>query len=136
MKPNTFVIDDAHTYYIEDTEVLEKIANYLIYLDTLRERLSEFPVFYNEQNRYILDSHKIVFLWYENEERRRIIIKTIYIPKGTGEYAAKIMQYLGVYIDRSQTIPVKKRPLLGDPYPKYKTERHRRPIFMQKKMNK
>ena len=133
MKPNTFVIDDAHTYYIEDREVFEKIANYLIYLDTLRKRLSEFPVFYNEQNRYILDSHKIVFLWYENEERRRIIIKTIYIPKGTGEYAAKIMQYLGVYIDRSQTIPVKKRPLLGDPYPKYKTERHRRPIFMQKK---
>ena len=133
MKPNTFVIDDAHTYYMEDREGFEKIANYLIRLDKLRESLSKFPVFYNQQNRYILDSHKIVFLWYENEERRRIIIKTIYIPKGTGEYAAKIMQYLGVYIDRSQTIPVKKRPLLGDPYPKYKTERHRRPIFMQKK---
>ena len=127
------MIDDAHTYYMEDREGFEKIANYLIYLGTLRKRLSQIPVFYNGDNRYILDSHKIVFLWYENEERRRIIIKTIYIPKGTGEYAAKIMQYLGVYIDRSQTIPVKKRPLLGDPYPKYKTERHRRPIFMQKK---
>ena len=130
MKSNTFVIDDTHTYYIKDTEVFEKISFYLIYLDKLRERLSEIPVYNDQDNRYILDSHKIVFLWYD-EERVIITIKTIYIPKGTGEYAAKIMQYLGVYVNRNPPAPLLKRQIWNDPYPKYTTKRNRRPIFMK-----
>ena len=128
MKLNTFEIDDVHTYYIRDTELFETIANYLINLNKVREDLSHIQVYNQPQNIHILNSHKIVFKKWDIDGQQ--IIKTIYIPKGTGEYVAKIMQYLGSYVDKNPTVPLQKRPLLGDPYPKYEAERRRRPIFM------
>jgi hypothetical protein len=128
MKPNTFIIDDKHTYYVKDDTAFYLITTYVIELDTLLYILRHNPVYNNPENQYVLDSHKIKFI---DTMDFRYPILTHYIPKGTGQFAAKIMQYLGVYINRNPTIPLQKQLLLGDPYPKYKTGRHRRPIFMR-----
>ena len=129
MKPNTFIIDDKHTYYVKDDTAFYLINNYVIELDTLLKNLRHIPVYNDPEKQYVLDSHKIKFI---DSMDSQYPITTTYIPKGTGQFAAKIMQYLGVYIDRNPTIPLQKQPLLGDPYPKYKTGRHRRPIFMRR----
>ena len=129
MKPNTLIIDDKHTYYVKDDSAFCLITTYVIELDTLLYILRRNPVYNNPENQYVLDSHKIKFI---DTMDFRYPILTRYIPKGTGQFAAKIMQYLGVYINKNPTIPLQKQLLLGNPYPKYKTGRHRRPISMRR----
>jgi len=128
MKSNTFVIDDEHTYYIKDTTIFNLIAKYLIDIHKFRESLSHIPEYNNQENRYVLDSHVIVFTQSGDEGTT---IMTTYIPKGNSEYAAKLMQYLGVYVDKNPTVPLQKRSIKGDPYPNYTNKRNRRPIFME-----